>query len=134
LTKTHIEANVPSTLSGDLNGLRQILANLIGNAVKFTEEGSINLRIFCPDEDHWALQVSDTGPGIPDEAQAHVFDAFWQLDGTATRRHSGFGLGLSIVKQLTTLMGGEVILESKVGQGTTFTVLLPLHEIEETVL
>jgi PAS domain S-box-containing protein len=130
----HIEANVPSTLSGDLNGLRQILANLIGNAVKFTEEGSINLRIFCPDEDHWALQVSDTGPGIPDEAQAHVFDAFWQLDGTATRRHSGFGLGLSIVKQLTTLMGGEVILESKVGQGTTFTVLLPLHEIEETVL
>jgi signal transduction histidine kinase len=74
------------------------------------------------------MQVSDTGCGIPLEAQAYIFDSFRQVDGTATRKqHTGSGLGLSIVKQLTALMDGQITLTSKEGQGSTFTVLLPLE-------
>ncbi len=130
---SNITADVPSTLSGDLDRLYQILMNLVGNAIKFTERGSVQVRIYRTAETHWAIQVSDTGPGIPPEAHASIFEPFWQVDGTATREYSGTGLGLSIVKQLTTMMGGQVILESQVGQGSTFTVLLPLKQTSETV-
>ncbi len=130
---SNITADVPSTLSGDLDRLYQILMNLVGNAIKFTERGSVQVRIYRTAETHWAIQVSDTGPGIPPEAHASIFEPFWQVDGTATREYSGTGLGLSIVKQLTTMMGGQVMLESEVGQGSTFTVLLPLKQTSETV-
>jgi signal transduction histidine kinase len=73
------------------------------------------------------MQVSDTGPGIPAEAQAKIFEAFWQADGSAPHQHRGYGLGLSIVKQLTELMGGETTVESEVGRGSIFTVILPLE-------
>ena len=72
------------------------------------KQGAVEVQLFCPDEEHWAMQVSDTGPGIPPEAHSYIFEAFQQIDGTATRGHTGSGLGLSIVKQLTTLMDGEV--------------------------
>jgi signal transduction histidine kinase len=72
------------------------------------------------------MQVSDTGPGIPVEAQSYIFEPFRQVDGSITRVHAGAGLGLSIVKQLTILMGGQITLESEVGRGSTFTVQLPL--------
>jgi hypothetical protein len=75
--------------------------------------------------------VSDTGPGIPPEAQSYIFEAFRQVEGEQVNSHSGFGLGLSIVKQLTTLMGGEVKLESELGRGSTFTVVMPLSPIQE---
>jgi signal transduction histidine kinase len=127
----HIVDNVPATLSGDPQRLHQILANLVGNAIKFTEQGGVRLRVYLPDETHWALEVSDTGPGIPKEAGDYIFDAFRQVDSSATRKHSGVGLGLSIVKQLTTLMGGEITLESEVGRGSTFTVVLPLVLVHE---
>jgi signal transduction histidine kinase len=127
----HIVDNVPATLSGDPQRLHQILANLVGNAIKFTEQGSVHLRVFLPDKTRWALEVSDTGPGIPKEAGEYIFDAFRQVDSSDTRKHSGVGLGLSIVKQLTTLMGGEITLESEVGRGSTFTVVLPLVLVHE---
>mgnify|MGYP005848789331 CR=1 FL=1 len=121
-----ISADLPPVLSGDPDRLYQILTNLVDNAIKFTEAGPVEVQLYCPDELHWAMRVTDSGPGIPTEAHAYIFEPFQQLDGTATRAHRGSGLGLSIVKQLTTLMAGEVILESQAGQGSTFIVKLPL--------
>jgi signal transduction histidine kinase len=122
----HIAPDLPPALSGDPNRLYQILANLVDNALKFTEQGSVEVTLYCPNETHWAMQVSDTGPGIPVEAHSYIFEAFQQVDGTATRVHGGTGLGLAIVRQLTNLMDGEILLESKPGEGSTFTILLPL--------
>jgi signal transduction histidine kinase len=130
-----VEPDVPASLSGDPDRVQQILANLVNNAIKFTEKGSVNVRFYCPDVDHWAMQVSDTGPGIPPEAQAYIFEAFRQVDGNSSQSHNGSGLGLSIVKQLTTLMGGSVLLESDIGQGATFTITLPIEPpAEETTV
>ncbi len=126
---SEIAPDVPLTLSGDPARLQQILTNLVGNAIKFTEHGTVCVRIYCPDTAHWAMQVSDTGPGIAAQDQSYIFDAFRQVDGTVTRKHGGAGLGLSIVKQLVTLMTGQVTLDSKPGQGCTFTILLPLTQI-----
>ncbi len=123
---SHIAADVPATLTGDRQRLYQILTNLIGNAIKFTEEGSVNVRVYMHDADHWALAVTDTGPGIAPEAREYIFEAFRQADESVTREYSGAGLGLSIAKQLVSLMGGEIRLESEVGKGSTFTVILPL--------
>lgn len=123
---TTIASNLPATLSGDETRLRQILINLIGNAIKFTKIGTIRTRLYCPDAEHWAMEVTDTGLGIPKEAQQYIFEPFRQVDGSITREHGGTGLGLSIVKRLTDLLGGQVILESEIGQGSTFTVVLPL--------
>ena len=89
------------------------------------------MKLDRPDEAHWSLQVSDTGIGIPPDDQPHVFDVFQQADSSATRQHGGAGLGLSIVKQLATLMGGTIDLVSAVGQGSTFTVTLPLNTTVE---
>jgi two-component system sensor histidine kinase/response regulator len=81
-----------------------------------------------PDETHWCIRVSDTGRGIPKDAQNRIFEAFWQLDGSITREvNRGVGLGLSIVRQLATLLGGEITLESVPDQGATFTVTFPLN-------
>jgi PAS domain S-box-containing protein len=128
-----ISANVPPMVTGDPQRLQQILVNLAGNAIKFTEKGRVHLRVYCPQEDQWALEVSDTGPGIPSHAQAYIFDPFRQVDDSITREHAGSGLGLSIVKQLTELMGGEIRLMSEVGRGSTFTVILPLSLVKEVV-
>jgi signal transduction histidine kinase len=124
---SEMDGDVPQTLLGDRERLNQILMNLVENAVKFTETGGIRIRIFQPDASHWSLQVSDTGIGIPQEAQAHIFDAFWQVDGSHVGEvNQGIGLGLSIVEQLTTLMKGEITVNSEPGHGTTFTITLPL--------
>jgi signal transduction histidine kinase len=128
---SHIAGEVPATLSGDRQRLHQILVNLVGNAIKFTEEGTVQVCVYRPDAAHWALEVSDTGYGIPPEAQSYIFDPFRQADDSVTRGHTGSGLGLSIVKQLTTLMGGEITLASEVGRGSTFTIVLPLIPTQE---
>lgn len=122
---TNLASDLPAIVLGDEKRLQQVLTNLVGNAIKFTDHGRVAVRLFCPDSDHWALQVSDTGPGISAEAQEYIFEPFTQADGSTTRSHGGAGLGLSIVKQLTILMGGTVELESKPGQGSIFTVILP---------
>jgi len=98
----------------------------LSNALKFTEKGSIRVDLSRPDAEHWRLTVADTGIGIPANEQPYIFESFRQVDGTATRQHAGFGLGLSIVKELVVLMGGEISVMSQVGQGSTFAVTLPL--------
>jgi PAS domain S-box-containing protein len=127
-----VAPDMPAAISGDFYWLRQILANLLNNAIKFTEQGMIRVHVYQADDVSWAIQVSDTGCGIPKEARSYIFDPFRQVDGTITRtQHTGSGLGLSIVKQLTTLMGGKVTLTSEVGEGSTFTVILPLKPVQE---
>jgi signal transduction histidine kinase len=128
-----IAPDMPPILYGDLYWLCQILVNLVSNAVKFTAQGTVNIRFYLAEATQWAMQVSDTGPGIPTEAQAYIFDTFRQVDGTSTRSHTGAGLGLSIVKQLTILMGGHITLTSQVGAGSTFTICLPLVQVPEEV-
>lgn len=128
---TEIASDMPASLSGDAVRVKQILVNLVSNAVKFTEQGSVQIRLFRPDDLHWAMEVSDTGPGIPAKAQSYIFEPFGQVDGSITRQHTGTGLGLSIVRQLVELMNGQIKLESKVGQGSRFTIILPLQLSKE---
>ena len=128
---SHIADDVPTTLSGDPQRLHQILINLVGNAIKFTKEGAVCIDAYRPDADHWTLEVSDTGCGIPAEAQPHIFEPFQQVDSSPNREHTGAGLGLSIVRQLTTLMDSEITLTSEVGHGSTFTIVLPLVPTQE---
>ena len=128
---SHIADDMPTTLSGDPQRLHQILINLVGNAIKFTKEGTVHVDAYRPDADHWTLEVSDTGCGIPAEAQSHIFEPFQQVDSSPNREHAGAGLGLSIVRQLTTLMGSEITLASEVGHGSTFTIVLPLVPTQE---
>ncbi|MBN1979172.1 MAG: PAS domain S-box protein, partial [Anaerolineae bacterium] len=123
---THTADGVPAILKGDWQRLHQILINFTNNAVKFTQEGSVDIRVYIHDADHWALAVTDTGIGIPEDARQYIFEPFRQADDSATREYGGAGLGLSIVKQLVTLMGGWIELESEEGKGSTFTVILPL--------
>jgi signal transduction histidine kinase len=106
--------------------LQQIAVNLVNNAVKFTDDGSINIRLYSPDPKHWCIEVKDTGRGIPPDAINNVFEAFEQADTGITREHKGVGLGLTIVKRLSTLMNGEVTVSSNLGTGSIFTVTLPL--------
>lgn len=129
--KVHVSPAVPATLSGDRKRLHQILVNLINNALKFTQKGGISVHFYRLDEEYWAIDVADTGPGIAPEIQASIFEPFRQGDSSATREHTGFGLGLSIVKQLTTLMGGSVSVISEVGFGSTFTVKLPIVPLKD---
>ena len=118
--------DVPRMVIGDQQRLQQILVNLINNAVKFTPEGKVSIHIYCPDPEHWALQVSDTGRGIPEDAADYIFEPFRQVDGSVTRSHKGIGLGLSIVRQLVDLMKGNITVESQVGEGSTFRIELPV--------
>jgi signal transduction histidine kinase len=106
--------------------VNQIVINLIGNALKFTQEGSVHVRAYCPDTDHWAIDVTDTGIGISKEAQAYIFEPFRRADESPTRERKGAGLGLSIVKQLVEMMGGKITLNSEIGKGSTFIITLPL--------
>lgn len=124
----HVEIapNLPDQLIGDENRLKQVLVNLVGNAVKFTNNGEVSVRFSRFSEEQWALQVCDTGMGISKEAQIYIFEPFRQVDSAINRENRGSGLGLSITEQLVELMGGHIILESEVGKGSTFTILLPL--------
>ena len=119
-----IMPQVPPALRGDAHHLRQVLINLAGNAVKFTERGSVTVHVSLQEETDKAVRlkfsVRDTGVGIPPEAQQRIFDSFTQADQSTTRRFGGTGLGTTIAKQLVELMGGNIGLESAVGLGSTF--------------
>lgn len=123
---SEIDDSFPELLNGDGARLQQILVNLVSNGVKFTEQGTVHVRLFCPYENKWGIEVSDTGSGIPEEGLPKIFDTFHQVESGVTRVHGGFGLGLSIVKQLVNLMSGEIHVHSTVGVGSTFIITLPL--------
>ncbi len=131
-----IHAQVPKAFLGDPTRIRQILINLLNNAVKFTENGkvSLNVRVNGKKDDrvYIEFEVQDEGIGMSDETQKRLFKAFSQGDETTTRRFGGTGLGLSIVKELVALMKGTVNLRSSVGEGTTVTVTLPLLLVAKT--
>ena len=126
-----IDPTLPRKLVGDQFWLRQIVMNLVHNAVKFTDKGSVTVRFIVKNDDEWAVQVMDTGIGIPPEAQKRVFQAFEQINSMENSKQSGFGLGLSIVAKLTSIMNGKIELTSEAGKGSTFTVILPLKEVVE---
>lgn len=123
---------LPPRILGDRGRIRQILTNLIGNAVKFTEEGHVTVHVLAvpPSDETDALNISivveDSGVGIAPDQQAHVFGEFNQVEDEANRRHDGTGLGLAITKRLITMMGGEMWLESEVGRGSAFGFLVCL--------
>jgi signal transduction histidine kinase/CheY-like chemotaxis protein/HPt (histidine-containing phosphotransfer) domain-containing protein len=122
-------SDTPSHVAGDAARLRQVMTNLVGNAVKFTARGHVLVSV-----DHdasaeppcFTIAVEDTGPGITPEQQALVFEKFHQVDASSTRAHTGTGLGLAITRQLVERMGGTIVLRSEVGCGSVFTVRLPL--------
>ncbi|MBF0231626.1 MAG: response regulator [Desulfamplus sp.] len=156
--KVNIDESMPDTIMTDVHRVEQIIRNLIGNAIKFTETGTITLnlkkpasdtlikvrlphapsgkeRLGTPDTDSQIIQltrenaiaisVNDTGSGIPADKIDAVFEAFKQVDGSTSRKHDGTGLGLSISKELATLLGGQITLESELGKGSTFTLYIP---------
>lgn len=117
---------------GDEHRVGQILHNLIGNAVKFTERGSVSVRVRESRAGHLEIEVADTGIGMNEEQAHRVFEPFTQADSSTTRQYGGTGLGLTITRSLVTAMGGEVRLDTELGRGSTFKVILPLA-IEERV-
>jgi two-component system chemotaxis sensor kinase CheA len=126
-----IQPGVPDFFRSDPLRLQQILRNLLSNSVKFTESGSIRFSIYTEDEETLCMSISDTGIGIPKVMQETIFNAFVQADGTTIRKFGGTGLGLSISRELAALLSGKITLSSTLGEGSKFTLVLPLLENDE---
>ncbi|MGL6203036.1 MAG: sensor histidine kinase, partial [Giesbergeria sp.] len=134
-----LQAELPEDvgfMASDARRVEQVLLNLLSNAIKFTETGQVALRVSCFDEPAAAgagalpmvrLDVSDTGMGIREEDMARLFMPFHQIDSALSRKHDGTGLGLAICRRLTELMGGRVEVSSSWGQGSTFSIVLPMQ-------
>ena len=123
-----IEPDIPAVTIGDSTRLRQVLVNLVGNAVKFTDHGEVELRVTPDGDSHVHFAVRDTGPGIAREKQRVIFEAFLQADNSTTRRYGGTGLGLAISARLVSMMGGRLEVSSSVGVGSVFSFSLPLAQ------
>ncbi|MFN3303182.1 MAG: ATP-binding protein [Roseateles sp.] len=121
-----IAPELPDRVAGDVTRLRQVLSNLLSNALKFTQQGSVTLSV-VQEGAQWRFTVRDTGIGIAEEAQGQLFQPFVQADSSTTRRFGGTGLGLYISRRLVDLMGGQLTLRSALGEGTEFSVLLPFE-------
>ncbi|MEA2644536.1 MAG: hypothetical protein QOG08_1562 [Chloroflexota bacterium] len=123
-----LHANIPDGVeaSGDEGRLKQVLTNLVGNAIKFTDRGGVTINCL-PWSGYWRVSVMDTGIGMPDDARDVVFERFKQLDPTTTRRFGGTGLGLSIAKGLVAIQGGQMGVDSTLGQGSTFWFTVPAY-------
>lgn len=141
-----LDPALPETMLTDSHRLQQILRNLLSNAFKFTDHGSVTLSVFRPGSDMdlpesiasaqeaVCIAVTDMGIGIPEDKQGTIFEAFRQADGSTSRKYGGTGLGLSISRELTKLLGGEIRLRSREGQGSTFTLVLPLRHDGDSAL
>jgi signal transduction histidine kinase len=125
-----VAPDLPETLIGDDVRIEQVLSNLVVNAIKFTKQGGITIRVFKGNHSQWVMQVKDTGIGIASENQDQIFEPFRQADENTSRKYGGVGLGLAIAQQLVQAMKGSIHVESKAGQGSTFTVNLPIREAE----
>jgi two-component system, sensor histidine kinase and response regulator len=132
----HIATAVPPLVRCDRERIRQVLTNIAGNAVKFTDRGEVVLRLDLEKRGEnssvLVFRVDDTGPGIEKREQARLFEAFYQVDGSLTRKHGGTGLGLAISKQLVAMMGGKISLESEPGTGSRFRFEIPVERSEKT--
>ncbi|WP_337864649.1 response regulator [Ignavibacterium sp.] len=120
-------------ITTDKGRVSQILINLLGNAVKFTDRGNVELSVASTDDNFIVFSVSDTGIGIPDEAQKIIFEEFRQVDGSTARRYSGTGLGLAISKKIIDLLGGKIWVKSIVGKGSIFSFTIPIHYRNESL-
>jgi signal transduction histidine kinase/DNA-binding NarL/FixJ family response regulator len=137
-----VQPGLPSSFIGDVGRIRQIVTNIVGNAIKFTAEGHVLIDLSGElvsekESENFAniiISVTDTGIGIPEEKLGIIFDKFSQVDGSATRKHEGTGLGLSITKMLVEMMGGKITAESQVNQGSTFRISLPLEVHGELIV
>jgi signal transduction histidine kinase/FixJ family two-component response regulator len=127
-------STVPETIGTDPTRLRQVLINLIGNAIKFTEEGSVVLSVGLRDKNVLAFSVRDTGIGMSDTQRERLFKPFSQGDSSVTRSYGGSGLGLAISNRLAAMLGGEISLESEPGVGSTFTLTFPFEPIDDSQL
>jgi PAS domain S-box-containing protein len=128
-----VAPEVPVMVLGDATRLRQVLINIAGNAVKFTETGHVTVRISAAADAHIRFEVEDSGPGIPEDRLEHVFDRFAQVDDSVTRKHGGTGLGLTICREIVQLAGGEIGVDSTLGQGACFWFELPLPQAADSV-
>ena len=131
--KAVIDPEIPGTVLGDPVRLRQIITNLVSNAIKFTSEGGVTVTLGPLPGERIFFEIKDTGIGISEAQQRSLFQAFSQGDASTTRRFGGTGLGLAICKRLVELMGGEISLCSTLGEGSTFRVVLPVVEVLEEV-
>lgn len=120
-----VDDNLPDVLYGDPNRITQVVMNLLANAIKFTQDGFVQLTVAYSTTE-WTIIVTDSGIGIPEHSLTFIFDRFRQVNSSTTREYGGTGLGLAIVRDLTQLMGGRVTVQSVYGEGSTFTVFLPV--------
>src|SRR5262249_53538914 len=126
------EPGLPETMTGDAPRLRELLGHLIGNAVKFTHSGSVELYVSVDRPRHeLVMRLCDTGIGIPPEKLGMIFESFQQVEGGLSRNYAGLGLGLALARKLTGLMSGKIEVTSVLGGGSTFTVRLPLRHPAE---
>lgn len=125
--QVNVDSNLPPAIIGDKSRIEQIVTNLIVNAIKFTEKGSVVVHAYQTNATCWGVKVQDTGSGIDPEHMTYIFEPFRQIDETSSRKYGGVGLGLAIVQQLVTAMDGTIEVKSKLGQGSVFTVSLPLQ-------
>ncbi len=130
-----LEKNVPVQVEGDPGRLRQVLVNLVGNAVKFTEQGSVFVRVSTIGNGGYyasvAIEVQDTGIGISPDSMRQIFECFSQGDGSTTRKFGGTGLGLTIAKQLVEIMGGELTVQSELAKGSIFRIAVPFRRLSD---
>src|SRR5262249_52956626 len=120
-----VAPDLPARFLGDSGRVRQVLTNLVGNAVKFTDRGAVTIEVRRGEGDYLQFDASDSGIGIPGDKLSHIFDKFTQADASPTRRFGGTGLGLAICRQLVELMGGRIAVTSEPGKGSTFSFSLP---------
>ncbi|MBA3868863.1 MAG: hypothetical protein H0X30_06895 [Anaerolineae bacterium] len=127
--KVEFSDNVPAVVLGDAKKLQQILVNILSNAIKFTDEGGVTIKVDIVDASRWRFQVQDTGIGMPQDAASYIFEPFQQVDDTDKRKYKGTGLGLAITKRLVEYLGGSIEMTSELGKGSTFLITLPRAQV-----